>query len=48
MGAPKAGDRDHACQMAQSGFKSVENTDNNSQTFWNAEQAGGILYCILV
>ena len=24
MGAPKAGDRDHACQMAQSGFESVE------------------------
>ena len=24
MGAPKAGDRDHACRMAQSGFESLD------------------------
>ena len=24
MGAPKAGDRDHACRMAQSGFESFD------------------------
>ena len=46
MGAPKAGDRDHACQMAQSGFKSVENTNNTNQTFGDAEQVGGILLVV--
>ena len=29
MGAPKAGDRDHACRMAQSGFESL---DHKTQT----------------
>ena len=38
--ASKAEDRDHACQMAQSGFKSVENTNSNNQKSGNVEQAG--------
>ena len=44
MGAPKAGDRDHACRMAQSGFESVENTNNTNKTIGNAEQVGGVLF----
>ena len=43
MGAPKAGDRDHACQMAQSGFESVEITNNANKTTVDAEQVGGVL-----
>ena len=44
MGAPKAGDRDHACQMAQSGLRSVEITNNTNKTTGDAEQVeGGLL-----
>ena len=45
MGAPKAEDRDHACGMAQSGFESVENTNNTNKTIGNAEQVGGVVIC---
>ena len=43
MDAPKAGDRDHACRMAQSGFESVEITNNTNKTTGDAEQVGGVL-----
>ena len=31
MGAPKAGDRDHACRMAQSGFELFDHKTPSNQ-----------------